>query len=88
MNLLRGCTCSARYLRSYSTTSINQPQDKLILAAKKLVAEAQKEEGSSIEQAKRLREVEGLRKALIDVEEGEEVSKHFFSFLYFSFFFS
>lgn len=74
MFALRACTGSARFIRTYASAPPIPPQDKLILAARKLVEESQREEGSSIEQAKRVREVENVRKALEEVEEGEEVS--------------
>lgn len=51
--------------------------DRLLTAARKLLssAEAADDEGNGgIEAAKRMRELEPLRRALVDVEEGEEVS--------------
>lgn len=69
------CTCTPSllpYTRLYSAAA---PPDKLILAATKLLAKAtQDNDGNSIEAAKRERELQGLRRALEDVQQGEEVS--------------
>lgn len=70
---LARCTCSTTFLRRFSTVP-PPPLDNLILAARKLVAVAEDARGTVIEQAKRSSEVDGLRRALADVEEGEEVS--------------
>lgn len=73
MFALARCTCSATFLRRFSTVP-PPPVDNLILAARKLVAVAEDSRGTAIEQAKRSSEVDGLRRALADVEDGEEVS--------------
>lgn len=57
----------------FASTSTLPPPDALILAAKRHLQVVAEMQDGSIEAAKRKREVEGLQKALLDVEEGEEV---------------
>lgn len=59
--------------RSYSST-ISSTQDKLVEAAQRVVKVAMENNDGSIEANKRKREIEELQRALVAVEEGEEVS--------------
>lgn len=71
------CTCFASLparVRHYAASPTSPPVDKLLLAARKtLDRAAANNESGSIEAAKRDRELDGLRAALADVTDGEEV---------------
>ncbi|SGY77045.1 BQ5605_C005g03546 [Microbotryum silenes-dioicae] len=74
------CTCGAVYRRSFATssspaasTSTSQApaQDKLITATRTVLDQAKATNDGGIAAAKRERELDGLRRALADVEDGQ-----------------
>lgn len=86
--LLGRCTCQAISLntrlrvtpvhaRQYAQSSKAQAPavDRLLLAARKLLADAAQANDGGIEAAKRDRELQGIKRALTDVEQGKEVSR-------------
>lgn len=68
------CRCQIPSFRRFASTSALPAQDTLVLAARKLVKQVEDSFDGGIEANKRKREIEGLQRALLDVEEGEEVS--------------
>lgn len=78
LSSLAHCTCSRAppaLVRHYAAAPSPPPVDKLLLAARKTLDQAAaNSESGSIEAAKRDRELDGLRAALADVTDGEEVS--------------
>lgn len=79
-SVLGQCTCQCarvavqpqRPQRRFASTA---QTDRLQLAARKLLDTAARNNDGSIEAAKKERELEGLRRALRDVEQGDEVSQ-------------
>jgi hypothetical protein len=74
----QSCRCqlpssSNSFYRCASTTSI-PIQDSLIIAATKVIHNVESNQDGGIESNKRKREIEGLQRALLDVQEGQEVS--------------
>ena len=71
------CTCQHQlpYARAYATTLAPPAPDKLISAARKLIELSNSSTDNAIEASKRKKELEELRSALSDVEEGTEVSQ-------------
>ncbi|SCV69450.1 BQ2448_2470 [Microbotryum intermedium] len=76
------CTCGAVYRRSFamspssaaSTSASQAPaQDKLIAAASTVLEQAKVANDGGIATTKRERELDGLRRALADVEDGQEL---------------